>query len=313
MSAARSVIIHTYVFFLLVFAIQSLQAQKLNKTEMLVDLRYTSYALADDSMGGRLAGSKYDLKTANIICTWFKKLQLKAVDGKNYMQKFTFPGDSNLSKNSQNVIGRCGNKKGPVILIGAHYDHIGHGGKLSRSLLKNDVHNGADDNASGVAIMMELAKSAAKIKKPKYNYVFAAFSAHEEGLFGSKNMVHNNVIDTSQIVMMINLDMVGRYDSSSKKIFFGSNRGWGDTLLLKTKCDGFILSHKELPQGDHTAFDAVHIPVMYFTTGMHDDYHKVSDDAPLLNYEGMAKLTAFLFTFIKDIEKDDLIKARTAQ
>jgi hypothetical protein len=281
----------------------NIQAQVMSDQQLLKDLRYTSFCLADDSMCGRLAGSLYDVKASKIISGCFRQIHLKAVNGKDYFQNFNFPGDSGRMNQSQNVTGRCGNKKGPVIIIGAHYDHIGMGGKLSRNPLKHEVHNGADDNAGGIAIMMELARMISGTKKLNFNYIFTAFSAHECGLYGSRYLAKSGLIDTSQVALMINLDMVGRLDTTSERLFYSCNRSWCDSLLFQTKDSLLILTHKELPQGDHTAFDAAGISVMYFTTGMHDDYHKITDDPERLFYKGMVQITRYLFTLVNGFDK----------
>jgi hypothetical protein len=295
------------ILSLLVLTTYSIRAQMPDQERLISDLRYKCYCLADDSMGGRLAGSNNEYKAARNIAEWFKKLHLKPYGGKNFLHAFTFPDDSGNFLKSHNIIGACGNKKGPVIIIGAHYDHIGNGGKLSRSLLSNEVHNGADDNASGVAVVTELARSMSKCRGLKNSYVFIAFAAHETGLHGSRQLVRNNLIDTKRIALMINFDMIGRFDSISRKLFYSSNRPRYDSLLTHAQHDGIKLARKDLPQGDHSSFDSVNIPVMYFTTGMHDDYHKTTDDAGALNYRGMATLTEFIFAVLKEIESRDVI------
>jgi len=305
MFAHRLVI--TYICFsLLPGKYMSAQTKAFPDTLTMKELRYTVYCLASDSLGGRLAGSSDDLKTSTIISRFFKEIHLQPACGKSYFQEFDFPGDSGRMMNSRNVVGRCGNEKGHIILIGAHYDHIGMGGGLSRNPLKHEVHNGADDNASGVAVMLELARMLSMKKRLKNNYVFAAFSAHENGLYGSSYLAGSGLLDTSRIALMINLDMVGRWDSISRKLFFGCNCGWCDTLIMQIRGTRLLPAGKELPSGDHSAFDSDGIPVMYFTTGTHDDYHKVSDDPELIIYKGMVEIVRFLFTVANTIEKNGI-------
>jgi Zn-dependent M28 family amino/carboxypeptidase len=270
---------------------------------VLIHEKHLVFQLADDSLCGRMAGTIYDRKTSNIIASYFKSLKLKNYLGKNIFQDFTLPGDSGKLLNSSNILVRTGNKKGPIIIMGAHFDHIGMGGKLSRNPLKYAVHNGADDNASGMAVLIELASLISQMKKPEYNYVFMAFSAHETGLFGSHAAIKMLGGDTSKVAIMINTDMVGRMDSSSMKLFYGTNKTAIDTMVTENPWTSLKLTLKELPAGDHSAFAEKNIPVLYLTTGMHDDYHKITDDPELINYKGMAQVTLFIYSFISNMEE----------
>ncbi len=282
--------------FLIYFCIPCIGQTSLADTSYL---KYCVETLASDSMGGRKPGTKYDLKAANFIAGQFHSLKIKPLHGKNYFQEFDYTYDSSLYK-TRNVIAVINNRSLENVIIGAHYDHLGFGGKRSRSYGNHEVHNGADDNASGVALMLDLAKHLKKNGPKKYNYIFVAFSGHEDGLFGSSFFVQSNIIDSNSIKLMINLDMLGRADKTMPTLFIASNTTLNQEAFNVPIDILLTLKPKELPAGDHTAFSTVHIPVLFFTTGTHDDYHKVSDDPGLLNYKAMALINNYLWNMISD-------------
>ncbi|MCK9616907.1 MAG: M20/M25/M40 family metallo-hydrolase [Lentimicrobiaceae bacterium] len=180
------------------------------------------------------------------------------------------------------------------IVIGAHYDHLGMGGANSGSRIPDTVavHNGADDNASGVAAVLELAGKLAKAKL-KRSVIFVLFDAEEMGLIGSKYFVKNSPVPLPQIKAMINVDMLGRFKKDTKTI---SVSGTGtaaemDSLLnIAEKGRTFTIGRTTEGYGpsDHATFYSENIPVLYFTTGAHDDYHTPADDADKLDYNDEA-------------------------
>ena len=217
-------------------------------------------------------------------------------------------------KTSQNIIGFIDNKSKNTIVIGAHYDHLGLG-EDGNSLYKGApaIHNGADDNASGVASIIELAR---KIKAEyntykKYNYMFLAFSGEELGLYGSKAFVDNlsNQIDSQNIDCMINLDMVGRLSNKDKNLEIN---GVGSSPSFDTILDAVSLNDLRIKKGlsgigpsDHSSFYLKNIPVLHFFTGQHEDYHKPTDDAEKVNIDGMQKVCEYILLTIQEIEKRD--------
>jgi Zn-dependent M28 family amino/carboxypeptidase len=249
-------------------------------------------------MGGRKAGSNYEIMAGDYIASQFKLSKISPYLKENYFQEFIYNYDS-TNYNSKNVIGYINNKSLKNIIICAHYDHIGFGGKRSRSFGKNAVHNGADDNASGVALMLQLAKDSKISALKKYNYIFIAFSGHEDGLFGSNYFLKSNIVDSSSIRLVINLDMVGRLDKTNPTLFVSSNDTTVSKILTRVaeNYPEFKLKEKEMPIGDHSPFAVKNIPVLYFTTGMHDDYHKVSDDSQFINYKGIIYIEKLLVNF----------------
>ncbi len=199
-----------------------------------------------------------------------------------------------------NVIGLIDNGSERTVIIGAHFDHLGYGdnGSLYRGE-EAEIHNGADDNASGTAMIVELANYFAR-NPIKSNLVIIGFSGEEKGLLGSNHFAKNPTIDLKKANYMINLDMIGRMDSSNSLIVtgVGTSPSW-DTLV-----DGSIstgLKIEEKPDGvgpsDHTSFYLKDIPVLHLFTGAHPDYHKPSDDEELINYQGMVRI----FEYLKDL------------
>jgi hypothetical protein len=184
------------------------------------------------------------------------------------------------------------------IVVGAHYDHLGFGGpgSGSRKPDTNAVHNGADDNASGVAAMIELARILSESKAAlRRTIVFVAFSAEEMGLLGSSWYTAHPLKDLKQTVLMINFDMVGRMNNETPSISIGGTGTFrGATGMLDTLLTACPFKASYSPEGygpsDHAPFYADSIPVLYFNTGAHGDYHTPEDDADRINYKGIAEI-----------------------
>lgn len=217
-----------------------------------------------------------------------------------------------MNSTAHNVIGYINNKKKSTIVIGAHQDHLGYnefGG--SRDTKGGSIHNGADDNASGVAMMMELMREIRKNKKlKKHNYVFIAFSGEEQGLLGSNYFMKHPTIDTSLISYMLNFDMVGRLDSVKKTLMIygvGTSPVW-KKAINKLSIDTADIKVKTTESGtgssDHTSFYYANIPVLHFFTGQHYDYHMPSDDEEKINYHGMFLVYNVTLQMIKSVNKE---------
>jgi hypothetical protein len=160
------------------------------------------------------------------------------------------------------------------------------------------IHNGADDNASGTSAIIELASQLSRSKSKPYNYLFIAFSAEELGLNGSKFFVDNPTIPLNTINYMINLDMVGRLNDSTKSITvggYGTSPSW-KSMIESVKQKPFSIRFDSSGTGpsDHTSFYRKDIPVLFFFTGLHTDYHKPSDDADKINYLGTVQIVNFI-------------------
>lgn len=196
--------------------------------------------------------------------------------------------------------------KNEYVVIGAHFDHLGTGGpgSGSRAIDTIAVHNGADDNASGVAAVIQLAEKLAGLKKNKRSIIFAAFGAEEMGLVGSKAFVNKPPVATEKMVAMFNFDMVGRYDSKTNGLSIGgSQTGKESEELMSQLNTGFNLAFS--PEGvgpsDHASFYLQNIPVFFISTGAHSDYHTPLDDAALINYEGEKKVADYATLLVENI------------
>jgi len=203
-------------------------------------------------------------------------------------------------RNARNVVGFVDNGAALTVVIGAHLDHLGYG-EDGNSMIRNGapaIHNGADDNASGSSSLVELSGILKKSKQKKYNYLLIAFSAEELGLNGSKYFVENPTISLNSVNYMINMDMVGRLNDSSKTMAlggYGTSPSWKE-MIDAVKEKGLTLKYDSSGTGpsDHTSFYRKDIPVLFFFTGLHTDYHKPSDDAEKINYSGMVKVVRFI-------------------
>jgi hypothetical protein len=207
--------------------------------------------------------------------------------------------DESMETRVRNVVAYLPGSTRPdeFVVVGAHYDHVGHG--EYGSMVPGEVHNGADDNASGTTAVMEIAEALATAAKdgrgPERSVAFVLFSAEEVGLIGSQHFVDNAPIDVRQMVAMVNLDMVGRVREG--EIFVG---GYGTSLALASAAPAAVsaagLILRPDPEGlearsDHAPFLAVDIPAIYFFSGFHDQYHRPEDDAELINHEGLVRVT----------------------
>ncbi len=225
-------------------------------------------------------------------------------------------------RKSRNVIGYLDNNAPYTIVIGAHFDHLGYGEDGNSMIRTGDlgIHNGADDNASGTSSMIELAFLLKNSKAKQYNYLFIAFSAEELGLNGSKYFVEHPSVPLNSINYMINMDMVGRMNDSTKTITvggYGTSPSW-KTMIESVKKKDFMMRFDSSGTGpsDHSSFYRKDIPVLFFFTGLHSDYHKPSDDADKINYVGMLKIIRFIQQMIeanKNNQKLTFTKTREQQ
>jgi aminopeptidase YwaD len=213
-------------------------------------------------------------------------------------------------KKSQNVVavipGNDETLKNEYVVVGGHYDHLGMGGpgSGSRAVDTIAIHNGADDNASGVSVVIQLAEKMAAERKNKRSVIFAAFGAEEMGLVGSKAFTANPPVESDKIVGMFNFDMVGRLDSTSNGLSIGGTKTSLETeTLLNDLNTGFELAMS--PEGvgpsDHASFYLQNIPVFFISTGAHSDYHTPNDDAEFINYKGMKKVAEYSYLLLNEV------------
>ena len=318
------------VFLLLLVGVFSCKKEAVVlENKIKEDVRF----LADDKLEGRQTGTDGEVKAAKYITERFKEIGLQPKGTEAYLQAFSFKPKTDphkeveFTKNTDstitghNVIGFIDNGSETTVVIGAHYDHLGYGGE--GSLFRGEekaVHNGADDNASGVAIMLDIARrlksknDTAEIKDNN-NYMFMAFSGEEMGLLGSNYFSKNPTVDAKSINYMINMDMVGRLKADSTLAVYGTGTSPLFRQTIKSNNDKFNLVENESGVGpsDHTSFYLIDVPVLHFFTGQHEDYHKPSDDSDKLNYEGMDLISDYIFNIINDLDDNGELAFRTTK
>ncbi|MEI7735617.1 MAG: M28 family peptidase [Ferruginibacter sp.] len=215
---------------------------------------------------------------------------------------------SDKVRTGHNVVGFINNGAATTVIVGAHYDHLGYG-EDHNSLYTGttpQIHNGADDNASGTAALLEMSKLLKASKFKNNNYLFVSFSGEELGLFGSKYFTEHPTVDLSTANYMINLDMVGRLNDSTHGLTiggYGTSPYWGQLLTEKDKFFTIKFDSSGSGPSDHTSFYRKDIPVLFFFTGVHGDYHKPSDDADKINYKGELQIVKFVYNIVDATNK----------
>lgn len=222
-------------------------------------------------------------------------------------------GKTEILKNEKtalNVIGLIDNQASNTIVIGAHYDHLGYGNEASLYRGKEKaIHNGADDNASGTAGLLELARLLKNSDLKNNNYLLVAFSAEEIGLLGSAHLVKHLPVPAEQINCMINMDMIGRLKKEDPVLLVngvGTSPFW-KPAMEGIKVEGMRVKTSESGMGpsDHASFYLRDIPVLHFFSGTHDDYHKPSDDHDKINFEGQTMIMDYIMQLITAINGED--------
>ena len=223
---------------------------------------------------------------------------------------------SSVKVKGNNVVGFLDNKAEKTIVIGAHYDHLGMNEHNNSTLMnsKGQIHNGADDNASGVSAVMELARMFSQNKtKEKVNYIFALFAGEEDGLMGSKFMAEN-LPKNQKIKTMINLDMIGRLNKDKALTIggIGTSPTFGE-MVKQYKPAGYNLAIDSSGVGpsDHTSFYLKAIPVLFLFTGTHNDYHKPSDDTEKINFDALRTITGYVFNLANAISETEIPFTKT--
>lgn len=259
------------------------------------------YFLASDGLKGRAPGSP-----AEEVANAYARSQF-LVNRRAKNQTWNFNVSGNDSTLHCHMVGSFISNKSPfTVLIGAHIDHIGMGGALSKSPGKKAVHNGADDNASGVALLIELQRYFARKKLP-FNLLLVAYTAHEIGTYGSEYLAGNWSHKYGTLAGVLNFDMIGRMDDKNR-VYISCNEP-ADSLFDATAfVQPVYQDRKKLELLDTKHFLDRKIPCATFSTGMHADYHKVSDDAAYIQYEGLYHILRYVENWLENPvrEKDFL-------
>ena len=218
-----------------------------------------------------------------------------------------------------NVIGFINNNAATTVILGAHYDHLGYG-EDHNSLYAGTtpmIHNGADDNASGTAALIELSKLLLASNMKKNNYLLLAFSGEELGLFGSKYFTDHPAVKLNTVDYMINMDMVGRLNDSTRGLAiggYGTSPAWSQLVDTTNKYFKVKLDSSGTGPSDHTSFYRKDIPVLFFFTGTHSDYHKPTDDADKINYNGELQVIKYIYNLIRSAnDKEKLAFTKTRE
>jgi Peptidase family M28 len=269
-------------------------------------LKADVYYLASDTLEGRgISTPGVDLAAQHIRAE-FRRIGLKSgpSDG-SYYQPIEYrrspEAASTILKNVIGVLDGKGDLADQVVVIGAHYDHLGHGefSSLAPAALRTHAHPGADDNASGTAAMLELARHFASQPMPsRRRMVFVAFSAEEAGLIGSRHYVSKNpIFPIKDTVAMLNFDMVGRLRENQLGI--AGNETAKDFGHILSDADArsplnLMLGGADYPDdSDHAPFASVGVPILYICTGSHEDRHTPFDTADKVDFEGIAMVVSF--------------------
>lgn len=266
----------------------------------------------DDTLMGMGGATRVSAKEVPVIFLRRKAFEKLGLSLEN-PEIFAASGETDLVRvrdTGYNVVGFLPGQTDTTIVIGAHYDHLGYGGPGSGSRYlgaEKLIHNGADDNGSGTAAMLELARYyAARRDQNRHSMLFMGFTGEEKGLLGSSHFIKNPTIPKEQIMMMVNMDMIGRLRGEDKGLaIFGTGtseefEAYFDTLSH----EDIKLTGKESGTGpsDHTAFYNQGIPVLGFFTGAHEDYHKPEDDVEMIDFDGILLVTDIITSTVNHFD-----------
>lgn len=284
---------------------------------LLADLKTDVYFLASDNLEGRSIGTEGEEKAAKYLAERFQKIGLTPKGTNGFFQEFTVSKPTNPHDEAvigtdgegvtgRNVVGYIDNASDEIIVIGAHFDHLGMGGSGSLHRGDSAIHNGADDNASGTAALVALAEILNSEEHP-YDFLLIAFSGEENGLWGSNYFVKNPTIDLEKVDYMINMDMVGRLNEENTLAIngVGTSPSFVPALdLVNSDSLKLVTSESGVGPSDHTSFYLQDLPVLHFFTGQHEDYHKPSDDAFKINYEGLLKVVRYIDRLVDQLDSE---------
>jgi len=287
--------------------------------EAVTSIKSDITILASDSLMGREVGTKGEKMAADYIKTRMEAIGLEGKGTDGFLQDYFVKTSDNPHEKAvvgadadssgitgYNVLGYLDNPSDQIVVIGAHFDHLGMGGIYSTARV-DEIHNGADDNASGTAALLHLAQVIKKMNL-QTDFLFFAISGEEQGLWGSNYYTKNPTIDLSKVSYMINMDMVGRLDEEKGVAVYGTGTApnWDD-LLDNLNTDSLKLIRKPSGKGpsDHTSFYLKNIPVLHFFTGQHEDYHKPEDDTEKINFEGIKTVADMIEHIVVALDESD--------
>lgn len=294
-------------------------AQKPKTTPAITahDVMERESILASDSLEGRRTGAPGAYKAARYISSEFERIGLQPSTGATgsaaYLQSFDFSEHAlDTSKHehthAMNVVGFIPGSdpvlKDQVVIVGAHYDHLGYGGSSAMDSV-HTIHYGADDNASGDAGLLEIAEHLSESKiHAKRSIVFIAFSGEEEGLFGSGYYTSHPTVPLDRVQAMLNMDMIGRMQDSTLIV-----EGVGTSPIFRDLIDSMNfqkdlhLRYFQTGTGpsDHSKFYAKNVPVLFFFTGFHPDYHKATDTKEKINAPGEVKTVKYVESILLNL------------
>lgn len=307
---------------LLIFVIASCSSSEDEKSSSMAitdqDILTHITFLASDEMRGRETGTAEEAAAANYIADQFRSYGLDPAGGEGtYLQEFTVnmaamnnphaatddtAAEKRMARNVVGLLQGTGDSD-ELIIIGAHYDHLGMGSFGSLSTGEPSIHNGADDNASGTAGVLELAQYFAA-NRPETDLLFIAFSGEEMGLLGSQYYVDHPTVDLENALAMINMDMIGRLTNDRLMIFGVATADKWESIINEANVDSLDL--ELVPDGtgssDHTSFYYKDIPVLHYFTDTHADYHRPSDDAEWINEEGEREVLNHLVRVVDQLD-----------
>ena len=280
-------------------ALDSITAEKLSKHVEV---------LADDTFEGREAGSRGGRAAGGYLAKEMAQCGLKpaGVDGSWYQPFYN---------NQQNILGSIPGAdpqlKDQVVLVSAHYDHVGYGSATNSFGPIGFIHNGADDNASGVATLLEVAQAFHALgAAPRRTILFVLWDGEEKGLLGSRHWLSEPTVNLKQVAISVNIDMVGRLRNKRLEVS-GSRTSWGFRKLASEQLgdEDLLLdfSWELKSNSDHWPFFERGIPILMLHTGLHEDYHRPSDDPEKLNREGMRQVARYLFRLTHALASADQI------
>jgi hypothetical protein len=272
------------------------------------------YTLAADSLMGRKAGSEFTKKAAAYITSQWKEIGITPLTGDSYYIPFTTYNHRQYENLAGIIEGNDPLLKDEYIIVGAHYDHLGSKKQNGEVV----IYNGADDNASGVATIIELSRNLKAAQSTlRRSVILIAFDAEELGLYGSNYFANNPPVPIDKIKLMFSVDMVGWYKASGYVEYngFGTITRGNQLLLDKNLIpEGLNVKVKKFEKSIFTATDTQGfagkgVPTLAVTTGLKSPYHKPEDEAHLIDYEGMTLITEHLTNIVQTVSQDETFQA----